>query len=276
MKSEIRNTNRGKMLFLTDGKTEIGCALEFGIRVSHLSVHGMENIYYEQPEDCSDGLITDDGWKLYGGHRIWNTPEDDTCNCPDNDPVEYELLEDGVILKQKEEPWRHIEKELKIRFLPDGRIEVTNLIRNMSDEAIDSAAWGVNTLSGGDVEVDYIPAEVVAGVPGRFVSLWGLTNIADERITWTREHLSAKYKPVPDYFKLGMYTKAGIASYTNKGQKFELMFGTEHFGNYPDNGCNFELFMHRYFIEMESLGKVMHLSKGECATHTEYWKIFKI
>ena len=63
MKSEIRNTNRGKMLFLTDGKTEIGCALEFGIRVSHLSAVGMENIYYEQPADCSDGLITEDDEK---------------------------------------------------------------------------------------------------------------------------------------------------------------------------------------------------------------------
>ena len=276
MKSEIRNTNRGRMLFLTDGKTEIGCALEFGIRVSHLSAVGMENIYYEQPADCSDGLITEDGWKLYGGHRIWNTPEDDTCNCPDNDPVEYELLEDGVILKQREEPWRHIEKELKLRFLDDGRIEVTNLVRNKSSKAIDTAAWGVNTLSGGDVEVDYLPADVVPGEPGRYVSLWGMTNIADERLTWSNNHLSAKYKPISDYFKLGMYTKAGIASYTNKGQKFELMFGTENFGNYPDNGCNFELFMHKCFIEMESLGKVIHLSEGECATHTEYWKIKKI
>ena len=273
MKSEIRNTGRGKMLFLSDGRTEIGCALEFGIRVSHLSVAGMENIFYEQPADCSDGLITDDGWKLYGGHRIWNTPEDGTCNYPDNDPVDYELSPDGVILRQKEESWRHIEKELHIRFLQDGRIELTNLVRNMADEAVDTAAWGVNTLSGGDVEVDYIPAEVVAGAPGRFVSLWGDTSIADERLSWSREHLSAKYKPVKDYFKLGMYTAAGIASYTNKGQRFNLMFGTEHVGHYPDNGCNFELFMHKDFIEMESLGRIMHLSKGECAVHTEYWRI---
>ena len=276
MKSEIRNTNRGRMLFLTDGKTEIGCALEFGIRVSHLSVAGMENIYYEQPADCSDGLITEDGWKLYGGHRIWNTPEDDTCNCPDNDPVEYELLEDGVILKQKEEPWRHIEKEIKIRFLGDGRIEVTNLVRNVSGKAIDTAAWGVNTLSGGNVDVDFIPADSVSGVPGRYISLWGTTNIADERLTWSRNHLSAVYKPIKDYFKLGMYTKAETAVYENKGQRFTLGFGSDQFNAYPDNGCNFELFMHHDFIEMESLGKVMHLSKGECATHTEYWKIEKI
>ncbi|MDO4939468.1 MAG: hypothetical protein Q4E54_05840 [Lachnospiraceae bacterium] len=275
MKSEIRNTDRGRMLFLTDGKTEIGCALDFGIRVSHLSVAGMENICYEQPADCSDGLVTDGGWKLYGGHRIWNTPEDDTCYCPDNDPIEYELLEDGVLLKQEEEPWRRIEKELKIRFLTDGRIEVTNLIRNMSDNPVDTAAWGVNTLSGGDVEVDFIPAEVVPGEPGRLVSLWGDTSITDERLTWSRNHLSAKYIPIPDYFKIGMYTKSGIATYTNKGQKFDLMFGTEHFGNYPDNGCNYELYMNKAFIEMESLGEVKHLSKGECVTHTEYWRITK-
>jgi len=277
IKSEVVKTDRGKVLFLTDGKTEIGCALDFGIRVIYLSAFGMENIFYRQPDDGSDGVITPEGWKLYGGHRIWNTPEDDTCNCPDNDPIEYKLTDNGVVIRQKEEPWRHIQKLLMIEFQDNGFIKVTNAIRNMSDEAMDTAAWGVNTLEGGIVDVDFVKADLESGgYPSRCISLWGDTNIADPRLTWSKSHLTAEWKPIKDYFKLGMYTKSGIAFYRNKGQRFSLGFGSDEFGQYPDNGCNFELFMHECFLEMESLGKVTHVLPGECAEHVEYWKIEKM
>jgi len=276
IKSEIKNTARGRMLFLTDGKTEIGCALDFGIRVSHLSVAGMENIYYEQPADCSDGLCTEDGWKLYGGHRIWNTPEDDTCNGREDRAIEYTLHEDGVDLVQPIDVMRPISKKLSIRFMNDGRIEVINTVYNTGEEPLDTAAWGVNTLSGGRAEIDFIKNDkTVGGQPARYISLWGDTNVGDERVKWTKDHLSAQHKPISDYFKVGLYTKSGKAFYYNKGQKFTLEFGTDEFGNYPDNGCNFEMWLHKYCMELESLGKVMHLAKGECATHTEYWKMEK-
>ena len=279
IKSEIKNTERGRMLFLTDGKTEVGCALDFGIRVSHLSVAGMENIFYEQPADCSDGHRTADGWKLYGGHRLWNTPEEDSNYYPDNDPIEYELLEDGVILKQKPDPLRKVEKTVKLVFLADGRIEVTNTVRNLSAETVSTAAWGVNTLTGGDVDIDFNKADVSSGgYPSRHISLWGTTSIVDERVTWTANHLSAKFKPVKDYFKIGLYTAAGKATYVNadRGQSFELQFGTENFGEYPDGNVNFELWLNTYCVEMESLGKVQNLSEGESVSHTEYWKVEKI
>jgi len=276
IKSEIRNTDRGRMLFLTDGRTEVGCSLDFGIRISHLSVAGMDNIFYEQPSDGCDGLTTDGGWKIYGGHRVWNTPEDDSCYGAEDRSVEYELGDEGVALRQPVDLMRKIAKEVDVRILSDGRIEVTNIIRNLSDEVLETAAWGVSTLTGGRAEIDFEKAGgVVGGQPARYVSLWGDTNIADERVTWSRNHLSAQYRAIPDYFKIGLYTKSGKAFYYNKGQKFTLEFGTDDFGNYPDNGCNFEMWLHSRCMELESLGKVSSLSKGECATHVEYWKIEK-
>jgi len=276
IKSEIKNTDRGRILYLTDGHTLIGCSLDFGIRITHLSVCGMDNIFYEQPMDLSDGLFTEDGWKLYGGHRIWNTPEDDTCNSAEDRPVEYKLCEAGVDLLQSMDLKRPIEKELKLRFMEDGRIEVTNIIRNIGDKPMDTAAWGVNTLTGGRAEIDFTESDaVVSGQPGRYVSLWGATNVGDERVKWTKHHLSAQHKDIPDYFKVGLYTKSGKAFYYNKGQKFTLEFGTKDFGSYPDNGCNFEMWMHSKCMELESLGRVTHLLKGESATHIEYWTMEK-
>ena len=48
----------GKVLWVTTDYAEVGIALEFGIRVVHLSCPGMENLYYEQPADLSDGNAT--------------------------------------------------------------------------------------------------------------------------------------------------------------------------------------------------------------------------
>ena len=279
IKNEIRNTERGRMLFLTDGKTEVGCALDFGIRISHLSVAGMENIFYEQPADCSDGIGSADGWRVYGGHRLWNTPEEDTNYYPDNDPIDYELTDDGVILKQKPDPLRLVEKAIIIRFLEDGRVQLTNIIKNIAEEAIDTAAWGVNTLSGGDVDVDFCKAEVKSGgYPDRNIAMWGATSLMDERVTWTAEHLSTKFKPLKDYFKIGLYTSSAKAAYVNaeKGQKFTLEFGADDFGKYPDGNANCELWLNTYCVEMESLGIVKHLEKGDSVEHTEFWRVEKV
>lgn len=274
---EEKKINGKSFLCLTDGKTDVKVALDYGIRVAHVSVAGMDNLFYEQPDDLSDGLSTDDGWRLYGGHRIWNTPEDDTNAFPDNNPVFYSVIDNGVLIRQEIESWRQIEKELEIVFLSDGRIKVTNFVRNKSEHAIDTAAWGVNTLKPGKVDVDFESADVSsAGYPSRHISLWGDTSIADERITWSKHHLTAVHKPIGDYFKLGMYTKSGKAYYESLDQKFTLEFSTDNFGNYPDGGCNFELWLNKFCLEIESLGIVAHLLPNESAVHTEYWKLEKI
>ena len=46
----------GRMLWLEQNDIQIGIALDYGIRVRHLSIKGMENLYYEQPSDLSDGF----------------------------------------------------------------------------------------------------------------------------------------------------------------------------------------------------------------------------
>ena len=54
---------------------------------------------------------------------------------------------------------------------------------------------------------------------------------------------------------------------------FNDAFGIE---NHPDNGCNFELYLAKDFMELESLGVVTTLRPGEAATHTETWQLEKL
>ena len=115
------DAKRGNLIWLSDGRTEAAPALDFGIRIVHLSCAGKPNLFYSQPDDLSDGLATEAGWRIYGGHRFWSSPESTRSYYPDNAPVACELLADGVCLRQRTDPWTGFEKTLILRFLPAGR-----------------------------------------------------------------------------------------------------------------------------------------------------------
>ena len=273
MKHEILDTAQwGKVLFLEEYNTRIGIALDFGIRIVHLSVVGMENLYYVQPNDLSDNFATPDGWRLYGGHRLWSAPESDLSYCPDNDPVSYELLPNGAKVTQNEEPWLHIEKSLSVEFV-DGKICLTHTIINKSDAEMTCTSWGVNTLGPGKAEIPFEGTAPGDYTPRRRVNLWANTNLHDPRLTFEKDRLTAEFQPLTDYCKLGLYTPAGKAVYEAKGQRFTITFATPPVEICPDGGCNFELYMGAKFMELETVGTVTTLTKNQAVRHQEFWEL---
>lgn len=278
MQFEIKNTERwGKVLWLTNAGVQIGVALDFGIRIVHLSCEGMENLYYQQPLDRSDSFTTDKGWILYGGHRMWLAPESHDSYYPDNDPVSYTMLENGVLIEQNEDPWKKEKKSLQIRFLEDGGVELLHSFQNTSSETVTGASWGINTLAGGGTAKINFSCGTRGGFnPKRVVSLWSDTDLHDPRLTFDKESLTATFMDMPGYLKVGLYSNPGKAVFKNKGQKLTLTFDAEPLESYMDGGCNFELYMCRQFMELETLGTRTEIAPGECASHREVWHLKKI
>lgn len=269
-------SDMGRMLWLEQDDIQIGIALDYGIRVRHLSIKGMENLYYHQPADLSDGLNTADAWKIRGGHRMWITPECDDSYYPDDVPVSYTLKENGVLIVQETEPALKIQKTLEITFQPDGTVHLLHNFYNRNDHPIDGASWGVNSLDGsGSI---YIPftREGYGYAPRRVVSLWGQTSMADPRLTFEPDCIRAQYKPLEEYFKMGVYCLEGYAVLESKGQRLTIGFDAPPLESLPDRGCNFELYMHKLFLEMETLGPIQHLEPGQSASHRETWKLEKL
>ena len=131
------DAKRGNLIWLSDGRTEAAAALDFGIRIVHLSCAGKPNLFYSQPDDLSDGLATEAGWRIYGGHRFWSSPESTRSYYPDNAPVACELLADGVCLRQRTDPWTGFEKTLILRFLPDGRLSAEHILTNRNPQTVE-------------------------------------------------------------------------------------------------------------------------------------------
>lgn len=270
----IRDPEAGRLLWLSDGVTELKVSLDYGPRILHLSCVDMENLFYAQPADLSDGLATPEGWRLRGGHRLWAAPEGDLSYYPDNEPVAWELLEDGVRLTQPVDPWLQIRKRIELHYEPDGAILVLQSIENAGTQPASLASWGVNTFAGGGyAEAEFEGSEPGSFRPGRFLSLWGQTSLADPRITLKQNRVCAQHLPRQEYFKIGLYSHSGRATLWNRRQRLELSFGADAFGRYPDGGCNFELFLDPNIMELEALGPLCTLAPGEQACHWERWRV---
>lgn len=278
MYNSVRNTSQwGRVLWLQNDVLEMGIALEFGIRVVHISCIGCENLFYVQPTDLSDGFTTEEGWRLYGGHRIWMAPESDDTYYSDNAPVSYELTVNGAVITQQPDPVLGIRKRLEVFFQDDGGVRLTQSIENVTQRPFCGASWGVNTMdAGGVAEICFTNAGRKGYTPHRVVSLWADTNLHDPRLSFEKEKLTARYMPLQDYLKIGLYCIDGKVMFVNKGQRLTLKFGSEKLSQYPDNGCNFELYMCSKFVELETLGMKTELIPGQITGHTETWYLTKV
>ncbi len=274
--TEIRqHPLHGRILFMTDGKTEAAGALDFGVRVVHLSAAGKDNLLYEQPEDLSDGLATPDGWRIHGGHRFWAAPESGLSYYPDNDPVEYEVLPSGFVLHQKTDPWTFMKKDLAVEFTPEGFLRVTHTLTFEGEGTAQAAAWGVTTLKGGGEAFYPFPrAEGGEFSVNRTLALWGDTALSDDRLSFEGEMIHARHTGSKAYFKLGIYNAAGNIRMRNLGQELTVCFDVHPYAEYgADKGCNCELYLNPYIMELETLGVTRRLEKGQSVSHTELWQV---
>lgn len=260
----------GRTLWLTDGNVQVGVALDFGIRVVHLSCTGMDNLFYAQPADGSDGFVKENGWRVRGGHRFWLAPESADSYAPDNDPIAYTLHPDGVWLTQKPDGLLCVQKSLGITFC-DGVVRLEHKIKNLAEEVKDWALWGINSLDGGQAEIPFPSGGYYA--PYRSVSLWGDTNLHDPRLHFSRESLTAQHAAIDGYCKLGLSRTDGTAILRSKGQILKIISTVDPSAEYPDRGCNFEVYLNRLFMELETLSPIYRLQPGQTATHTEVWEL---
>ncbi len=277
MKPEIRSHPvHGRILWISDGTVDVAGALDFGVRIVHLSAAGKENLLYVQPADLSDGLATPEGWRIHGGHRFWGAPESERSYYPDNDPVEYEELPNGFLLRQKTDPWTQTEKTLAVTLTGNGSVEVVHTLTYVGEEELTAAAWGVTTLRGGGSACSPFP-RCESGSEfqvNRTLALWGATSLADQRLTFSGDEILARHDGSSAYFKMGIYNARGCIRMENLGQELRIGFAVHPLEAYAaDRGCNAELFMDPNVMELETLGVTKTLKKGESVSHTEYWKV---
>jgi hypothetical protein len=264
----------GSCLFVSNGELVFAASLNFGIRILYFAKAGGINLFYEQPANVAY-LSTKEGWRIYGGHRLAFAPESDNVYWPDNVPVRFTVLEDGVLLEQEQDCWLSVVKSMELRFTgkPPG-LSVVHRIRNMGKAVLNGAPWAITAVRpGGIMKAPFIPPVEFTGKPTRFISLWNTSSLADERLRFKKDSIELEQIPMDDYFKIGLFCTEGLMCYKIGEQEFQKCFKVDASATYPDNNVNAEFFACRHMMELETLAPLNHMLPGAVCEHREIWSI---
>ena len=239
-----------------------------GPRISGLyAKEGKErNIFAETPDIH---WATPHGeYYIHGGHRLWIAPEDPFYMCPE-EGVNVTRNGQEVSLKSPVDV-SGLEKE--ITFHLDGnRVHIFHRVTWHGDTPIELAPWGITQLRLGGIAI--LPLTHRDGLlPDRNIVLWPYSQMRDVRFELLDDMVLLYGRAMDHPFKVGNYNTHGWIAYTLGNTLFVKRFKNRT-GAHPDMGCNVETFVKDAFIELEILGPMQILSKGESVTHEEVWEV---
>jgi hypothetical protein len=257
---------------------------DVGPRIIWYGFNDGENILHEAAPDT--GLTGGSEFRLYGGHRLWVSPEVDRTYFPDNKPVAVD--EHGARVRftaplEDTAPGTNLQKELEIELGPTGsRVRLVHRVTNHDQAATELSAWAPTMMRAGGRAILPLPPRAPMDkehlLPvGPFV-LWSYTDFADSRWRLGTEYIQLLQSTNPtgrfEEQMTGIFNPCGWGAYFRGETVFVKRARPIANAVYPDYGCNFELFTNRDFLELETLGPLVVLKRGEQVTHSETWELF--
>ena len=207
---------------------------------------------------------------LRGGHRLWTAPEDPFYTCPEND-LEVVESENSVVLRSPVDA-SGLEKEITIQ-LNENCVYLSQKVTWHGDEPITFAPWSITQLRLGSMGILPMPVDDHGLAPNRNLVLWPYTSLKDERLELHDDFVLLHGKGTTHAAKIGYRNTLGwIACVLGDAlfvKRFELSDET-----LPDMGCNVEAYVKDVCAELETLGPLVQLKKGESVTHKESWLVF--
>ena len=125
----------GKCVSFEASDIKLLVTIELGPRIIFYGKNNV-NIMFEDLEDTTNkgGKFFEDNlsgkgiWHLYGGHRLWKSPEYMDTYYPDNAPVGYVIEGNKVTFTSKVEVTTGLEKSVAVEMKDDGSVELTQII----------------------------------------------------------------------------------------------------------------------------------------------------
>jgi hypothetical protein len=241
-------------------------ATDFGPRIMHLSINDHSNILFRD----SEGKYRNGNWQIYGGHRLWLSPENLRNLTPNNEKCEIDIKENSFTVKKLDKKTQ-FEKAITITE-KNNHFMVTHTIINKSEYLQSGALWALTCLK--PAGTIFIPW----ATPGSFkmskIIYW------NEWIGQTTNVNSAQFSRNNDYFFIninGEMSKVGSAAYdgyvgiTTDTYTFIKKFNRQATNDYPDDNCAVECYTCEDFVELETLSPNMAFLPGICYSHTEKW-----
>jgi hypothetical protein len=263
---------------LTNGLVDLVVTTDVGPRVIRFGFSGQANEFREYEPML--GQTGGSEWRIYGGHRLWHSPEDPTRTYyPDNEPVQLEDHSSGIRLTQPTETTTGIQKEMDIVLSPDAaRVKLTHRLRNNGLWPVELAPWGLSVMAQGGRAIVPLPprgSHTESLGPSSTLTLWSYTDMTDPRWTWGRKYILLQQDPhreTPQ--KIGAMVPDGWLAYARNNHLFVVTFDYQAEAVYPDYGVSIETFTDGSMLEIETLGPLTTLQPGGTVEHVETWWLF--
>lgn len=261
---------------ISNGKVDLVVTADVGLRVVRYGFTGGPNEMCNVENQI--GKSGGDEWLIYGGHRLWHSPEGKPRSYfPDNFPLDIEIIENGIKVSQPLETTTGIKKDYVITLDPNSSsVELKHYLTNKGMWAVELAAWALTVMAAGGTEIVPQNQKDTNLLPNRMLSLWPYTKLNDHRVTWGEKYILLKQDPNEEQaFKFGISNTDGWAAYANHGNLFVKKFTPIDDALYPDySGSSYETYTIDFMLEMETLSPLVILEPEETLEHIENWQLF--
>lgn len=280
---EVTYKNYGKCLSLSNDSMELYVTVNVGPRIVKCNLHGKDNLMFEDIDRVSHADVSSvygegKSWYIYGGHRLWLSPESlPETYYPDNDRVVYSTCSTGAEFMPPVQDVRNLQFSLSIELHEtEPRAIIRHKITNMGSKPVTGAAWALSVMDKNGMIVIPQPQEDTGLLGNRVLALWPYTDMTDSRIFWGDKYIALHQDPnVDKKIKLGINNTAGKIAYINHGQAIVKSFEPDFENSvYPDFGVSCEAFANQHFTESETLSPLKTIAHGESIEHTEVWTLF--
>lgn len=260
---------------ISNGIVDLVITTDIGPRIIRYGFSGKENMMCEV--ESTLGLTGGDEWRIYGGHRLWHSPESSVRTYePDNKPVAWEKIQGGIKTMQDVEPHTKIKKEMDISLESgSSRVKILHRLTNIGVWPVELSVWSLSAMAAGGMEVIPQSKEDTGLLPNRLISLWPYTRLNDPRIRWGDKYIIVWHDPAIKHpFKVGTSNNDGWAAYFNFDCLFVKYCKHQTDARYPDFGVSYETYTNDFMLEMETLSPLTILKPGESIDHAERWELF--
>lgn len=264
---------------LINRQIEVFATTDVGPRIIQVGYINEKNLFKTIPEQL--GMTNKENWMLFGGHRLWHTPEEKPRTYyPDSHTINFKEIENGVELEQRIETTTGIQKKITITLDPDLPYAIIfHTLTNRGMWPVVTSAWSLSVMAPGGVALIPLPPRGPHPqflLPTSQLTLWPYTTLNDPRWSFGAENIFLKQDSNSKTAqKVGVHTPEAWLGYLNEGYLFVKLASFDQNANYADMDSNIEVFTDHRFLELETLSGIKSIEPGESITHTEYWLIKK-
>jgi hypothetical protein len=245
-----------------------------GPRIISFGLKNGDNLFAELPAFVTE-LPNGDVFHFYGGHRLWQAPEDfNTTYIPDDDPVDIRPLENGLLVTQDTQAETGLQKSMEIILSGKSQVTITHRIANLGNIDIPCALWAITQFKTGGVAILPQTKSDTGVLPNRSLALWSYTDMSNRNIQWGREYILVSAE-MESPFKVGFPNPRGWLAYWLNGTMFIKQAEYDALAEYYDFGSSSECYCNDKFLELETLGSVCEVMPNETISHVEIWDLHR-